>query len=202
MRKYPQISIFFLILEQKCVTKKNKPNFKKKMTSIRAFMITTPTKGVYKIVSGGQSGVDRAALDFAIANGVPYGGWIPRDRMAEDGPLDPRRYSKMAETGESDYRKRTAWNVRDSDATVIISGSPVLTGGTALTAELAREMGKPLLIIDPTTLEPGKVLSAFMAKRGTRTLNVAGPRASIDETAGPFVKRVLRDAFVQLGVCR
>ena len=71
------------------------------------------------ILSGGQTGADRAALDFAIEYGLPHGGWCPRGRLAEDGPIDERY--ELTETPSHRYAQRTEWNVRDSDATVVFS---------------------------------------------------------------------------------
>ena len=96
-----------------------------------------------KIISGGQTGADRAALDFAIARGIPHGGWCPRGRLAEDGTI-PALY-QLSETPGPDHAQRTEWNVRDSDGTVIFSIAPALTGGSRETAELARQHQKPCL---------------------------------------------------------
>src|SRR5215207_7650617 len=95
------------------------------------------------IISGGQTGADRAALDVAIAHGLSHGGWCPRQRRAEDGVIPPEYL--LRETPSSHYSQRTKWNVRDSDATVVFSIKARLTGGTRLTFELARQLGKPVL---------------------------------------------------------
>ena len=81
---------------------------------------------VERMVSGGQSGADRAALDFAIEADIPHGGWCPRDRLAEDGPIDARY--RLDETPDRDYVQRTEWNVRDSEGTVIFSIAERLVG--------------------------------------------------------------------------
>ena len=96
------------------------------------------------IVSGGQTGVDRAALDWALSRGLAIAGWCPSGRKAEDGCLDPQYLLK--ETPSSGYTQRTRWNVRDSDGTLILVRGK-LEGGTALTARIAEELGRPLLII-------------------------------------------------------
>ena len=96
-----------------------------------------------KIISGGQTGADRAALDFAIKHRVPHGGWCPAGRLAEDGPIASRY--QLNETPSLDPAQRTEWNVRDSDATVIFSLTPILHGGTKLTEEFAHVYGKPVL---------------------------------------------------------
>src|SRR5882762_1585684 len=97
-----------------------------------ASMIVRSGMPVEKLVSGGQTGADRAALDFALAHGVPHGGWCPRERLAEDGALE-ERYA-LRETPDTEYSQRTEWNVRDADGTVIFSITPGLSGGSKLTA--------------------------------------------------------------------
>ncbi len=132
---------------------------------------------VIKIVSGGQTGVDRAALDAAREIGLPCGGWVPRGRRAEDGRV-PARYP-MRETASWKYPQRTRLNVRDSDATLIVSrGAPA--GGTALTASFARGAGRPCLVID-LDAETNAALAAarqWLIAHQVRVLNVAGPRES------------------------
>lgn len=95
---------------------------------------------VMKIISGGQTGADRAALDFALTLGIPHGGWCPRGRLAEDGPV-PERYI-LSETPTRAYAVRTEWNVRDSDGTVIFTlGWPPLSGGSLKTWKFAESLG-------------------------------------------------------------
>lgn len=148
-----------------------------------------------KIVSGGQTGVDRGALDAAVALGVDHGGWCPADRRAEDGPI-PERY-QLLETESSDYRVRTERNVIDSDGTVLITrGRP--TGGSALTARLARANGVPLLHIDLDATEAPAAaarLVEFIAARKILILNVAGPRESGQPGIAAEVEALLVDAF-------
>src|SRR5688572_16678238 len=98
-----------------------------------------------KIISGGQTGVDRAALDVALELGLPCGGWCPKGRKAEDGVIDPKY--PLQETSTDDYPQRTEKNVQDSDATLILTrGKP--DGGTALTRSLAREHKKPCKVVN------------------------------------------------------
>lgn len=151
-----------------------------------------PTKTpVRKIVSGGQAGVDRAALDAALALGIPCGGWCPKGRRAEDGVI-PDRYP-LIETETKDYRERTRRNVRDSDGTLILARGP-LSGGTALTRRLAEKMGKPCLVVDLAQRPRAGDVRAWVASRNLRTLNVAGPRASgqsgIHGQARTFLRRI------------
>ncbi len=133
-----------------------------------------------RIISGGQTGADRAALDAALAGGFPHGGWCPRGRLAEDGPIDGRY--QLSETEDASYPVRTECNVRDSDGTVILT-LVVLGGGSALTADFARRHRKPWLHLRLDEMEDaGAVerLREFIHGNGIRTLNVAGSRASTE----------------------
>src|SRR3974390_2458425 len=98
---------------------------------------------IQKIISGGQTGPDRAALEFARAHGIAHGGWCPQGRLAEDGTI-PQVY-QMKETPSADPAQRTEWNVRDSEGTVIFSIASELSGGSRLTAEWAGRLGRPCL---------------------------------------------------------
>jgi hypothetical protein len=157
------------------------------------------------ILSGGQTGADRAALDFAIEHGIQHGGWCPRGRIAEDGPISSR-YS-LCETPSRRYSQRTEWNVRDSDATVVFTITPSVSGGTSLTLACARRFGKPSLHISRDALaasqghaEPAATaalrLQAFLKVHDIRMLNVAGPRGSQEPEIADFVRLVL-----QLALC-
>jgi len=147
---------------------------------------------IQRIVSGGQTGVDRAALDVARELGVPSGGWCPKGRTAEDGVL--AACYKMKETPTADYPLRTEWNVRDSDATLVLTrGEP--TEGTAFTIELARRLRKPSVVIDlaqQTNISP---LLDWISAHNIQTLNIAGPRESkcpgIYAEASKFLRHVL-----------
>jgi hypothetical protein len=150
---------------------------------------------VRKIVSGGQTGADRAALDWAIAHGIDHGGWCPRGRRAEDGPI--AEGYRLAETPSEGYAERTEWNVRDADGTVILSVQEILTGGSKLTADLARQHGKPWLHLSRATshADAGDRLARFLEAYGIRVLNVAGPRASSEPEIAAFVGETLDRAF-------
>jgi hypothetical protein len=153
----------------------------------------------FTIVSGGQTGADRAALDFAIRHGIPHDGWCPRGRLAEDGPLD--ECYRLSETPTSKYDQRTRWNVRDSDATLVATIQAKPTGGTALTLGVARQQGKPYLHISRATMksveEPVKRIAAFLAEHDVHRLNVAGPRASQEPEIAKFVSELLTAAFTR-----
>ncbi len=152
---------------------------------------------VKRIVSGGQTGVDRAALDFALQVGMACGGWIPKGRVAEDGAI-PTRYPNLRETESDDPKIRTELNVRDSDGTLLITrGTPA--GGSAFTIEAATHLGKPVLHID---LERESLdlasprLTQWLQDVQPQILNVAGPRSSEDLEIYELTKTVLERAFL------
>lgn len=132
----------------------------------------------FKIVSGGQSGVDRAALDFALENNIPCGGWCPKGRLAEDGRINPRY--PLRETNSAEYRLRTQANVADSDGTLILYINE-LGNGTILTQQMADRLKKPCLLL---RLRGGDYkeqiveLKTWMETNNIATLNIAGPRES------------------------
>lgn len=133
-----------------------------------------------KIISGGQTGADRAALDFAIAHGMPHGGWIPKGRRTENGPL-PLRY-RLKEMTSSSYPARTRQNVIDSDGTLIISHGG-LKGGSAYTRECARKEKRPWLHIalnDENMAGMAKIVRGWISGNKITVLNIAGPRLSED----------------------
>lgn len=130
------------------------------------------------IVSGGQTGVDRAALDAALEHNIPCGGWCPAGRIAEDGAL-PARYP-LRELEGGGYIERTRANVVDSDGTAIIYAG-VLEGGTERTMHFCVEHGRPYVLIDSdaTAVEAAAVrVAQFIRRHHIAILNVAGPRAS------------------------
>lgn len=152
---------------------------------------------VIRIISGGQTGVDRAALDAALERGIPCGGWCPLGRRAEDGPL-PARYP-LTETLSSKYVQRTLWNVRDSDGTLILHGG-VLGNGTELTCRSARDQRKPLLVVDLTTdrVQAVAKIRTWLNENAVRVLNVAGPRASSAPEIYAMAKQMLGKVFQKL----
>ncbi len=149
---------------------------------------------LHRILSGGQTGVDRAALDVALELGIACGGWCPLGRRAEDGPLSSRY--PLRETDTARYSQRTRWNVRDSDGTLILT-TGALTGGTALTERAARSSGKPVCVIDLDDSGPDNLAAvrAWLDEAGVTVLNVAGPRSSqqpgIYDRAAEFLRELL-----------
>jgi hypothetical protein len=141
-----------------------------------------------KIISGGQSGADRAALDAALALGLGYGGWCPHGGWAEDFPHPPGvlpKYPLLRETPLADPAQRTEWNVRDADATLILveAGGLAVSRGTVLARELARKYRKPLLVVDlgaPDAFEHAVAWLCAMIEAHGRdlALGIGGPRES------------------------
>jgi hypothetical protein len=144
-----------------------------------------------RIVSGGQTGVDRAALDAALALGLPCGGWCPHGRRAEDGRIDARY--PLAETPWAGYPQRTEWNVRDSDGTLALTlGAP--DRGTALTVRLAAKLGRPCLLVNLAAALSAEDVRDWAETHRIRVLNVAGPRESsspgVYAAAAAFLRRL------------
>lgn len=154
---------------------------------------------IERIISGGQTGADRAALDWARQAHIPHGGWCPKGRLAEDGII-PVDYN-LQETLSDDYAVRTAWNVRDADATVIFSLGAKIRGGTALTAKVARAKRKPVIHVHAALgiEEAATRIRAFVHQYSVKVLNIAGPRASAEPDVGTFVTSVLDAAFCPRG---
>lgn len=158
--------------------------------------VTAPPRR-FEIVSGGQTGVDRGALDSALDLGVECGGWCPPGRLAEDGRV-PDRYP-LVELEEAEYEcdgytARTRRNVEISDGTLILCAGPP-SGGTALTLKVCRELRKPVIIINGRLIsaqEAGAHAEALVAHMGIRRLNVAGPRASQWPDGYAYTREVVR----------
>lgn len=141
-----------------------------------------------RIVSGGQTGVDRAGLDAALEAGLPIGGWCPKGRRSEDGRI-PARYP-LTETDARSYAVRTEWNVRDSDGTLVLAMGEV-SSGTKLTINFAKKADKPLQVVmlrpvkqpglfdnQNSLTEQTDLVVEWIRNNRIRTLNVAGPRGS------------------------
>jgi hypothetical protein len=150
-----------------------------------------------QIISGGQTGVDRGALDAAIELGLPHGGWCPRGRLAEDGRI-PDRY-RLRESDSPEYHVRTMQNVMEADATLILCrGRP--SGGTELTLRLAKRHGRPHLVVDLDLVPDPAEVRGWLTGHDVQVLNVAGPRESqspgIGAVAKAFIVGVLRAASI------
>jgi hypothetical protein len=143
---------------------------------------------VQKIISGGQTGVDRGALDAAIALGIPHGGWCPQGRLAEDGGISADY--QLKETDSTDYTIRTEQNVLDSDGTLILCRGQ-LSGGTLLTLRLAEDHRRPCLVVDLDSPLPLVEIRQWLEDHNVKVLNIAGPRESqntnIAQAARDFV---------------
>lgn len=156
---------------------------------------TTDRMVVRRLVSGGQTGVDRAALDVALELGIPCGGWCPRGRKSESGPI-PARYP-LRETPTSAYPERTERNVRDADGTLVLTRRAP-KGGTGLTVSLARRVGRPVRVVDLEEPPEAADIVAWLEREGVGVLNVAGPRESeapgIHDQAVLFLRELLSQA--------
>ena len=170
-----------------------------------------------KISSGGQTGADRAALDFAIKNDIPHGGWCPKGRRSEAGPIDARY--QLKETPSSNYLQRTEWNVRDSDGTVMFSirnrsierefdhyaGVNVpssvseffhLSGNSIETLDFAIKHRRPYLHLSAVVRDhAASKLKRWLQENNIRVFNVAGPRASKEPEVAEFVIATLDAAL-------
>ena len=147
-----------------------------------------------RIISGGQTGVDRAALDIAIELGLEHGGWCPQGRRAEDGSI-PSHYL-LRETAEYDYSSRTRLNVKEADGTLLLYRGK-LEGGSELTLHFAGEMHKPVLIVDLDNPVAAGTVKDWLHRHHIGTLNIAGPRESkhpgIYRQAAALLRRILSE---------
>ena len=148
---------------------------------------------IQKIISGGQTGADRAALDFAIRHNIPYGGWVPKGRKTEDGSL-PEKYN-LQEMPTGQYSKRTEKNILDPDGTLIVSHG-LLTGGSALTTKFAELHGKPWIHIDlemTSYSEAAMMIQECIGQNRIKIMNVAGPGAVKDPMIYQAVMELLEE---------
>ena len=162
-------------------------------------------KMLRKIISGGQTGADRAGLDFAIETGLEHAGYVPRGRKAEDGRIDDKYH--LVELSTNSYPARTRRNIEESDGTVIFSLEQLLSGGTKLTQDYANKLGKPLLHIYDTRKErilnqdslrlETQALTDFLCSNRIEILNVAGPRESKEPGVYEWTLTILR--FLLIG---
>lgn len=150
-----------------------------------------------KIISGGQTGADRAALDAALEHGFPIGGSCPAGRKAEDGPIDPHYLLKEIAGG---YRARTRQNVKDADGTAVFY-SGYLGGGTEQTVAFCIRANKPYKLLDIELVSVEHATDAvlsFISDYDVQVLNVAGPRQSGCPAVYDFVKNTLGQMIAKL----
>jgi hypothetical protein len=150
----------------------------------------------FLLMSGGQTGADRAGLDWALAHGISHGGWCPQGRRSEDGPIVARY--RLAETPSRSYLQRTEWNVRDSDATLVFTLDPVLDGGSKRTAVFADKHRKPWMHVH-SGVTPSSI-ARFLSRNRVTKLNIAGKRESAASGIGRFTQNMLKAALWP--VCR
>lgn len=151
-------------------------------------------KSLRRIISGGQTGADRAALDFAIDYGYNHGGWAPHGRMAEDGVIAVKY--QLVEMEEGGYRQRTRHNVEGSDATLIVNLGE-LDGGTSATQVFAEKLGKPCLTVQVdsgVSISIAEGVVAWLGQHNVKRLNVAGPR----ESKRPGIYRLVFDLLAAI----
>lgn len=147
-----------------------------------------------KIISGGQTGADRAGLDVALLHDFPHGGWCPKGRKAEDGQIDVKY--ELSETPKTNYRQRTEWNVRDTDGTIVFTIAEEIKGGSLRTVEFARKHKKPCLHVSKADSKPPESeVADFIKHHGIKLLNIAGSRESKEPGINEWVKLVLDRAL-------
>ena len=147
------------------------------------------------IISGGQTGADRAALDAAIKLNIPHGGWCPKGRLAELGGTIPEKYL-LKETPSSDYSERTKLNIRDSDGTLIfVPQMPLkVNDGTILTIQEVKDKNKPYIIIDLSHKPDCHLIAEWVKINNIKVLNIAGPR----ESQSPGIYQVCLHYLVEI----
>jgi hypothetical protein len=149
---------------------------------------------IQRIISGGQTGVDQGALDFALANGIDAGGWCPKGRICESGTI-PGKYP-LTEVQAEDYKIRTFWNVWDSEGTLIIIRNGFVETGTVLTIDYCKQLRKPYFILDiGSKRKIGEALkiqfSKWLEDHSIQVLNVAGNRESNSPGIGADTSAIL-----------
>lgn len=151
-----------------------------------------------KIISGGQTGVDRAALDFGLENGIEIGGYCPKGRVAEDGVISS--IYPLTEMATSNYSDRTLKNIIESDATIIIYFGE-LEGGSLNTRNFCTQENKPFMLVngmEKTPKQSSLMLSKFLGNEVVKVLNVAGSRASNCPKCYEYTKQVFNELLIQL----
>ena len=163
------------------------------------------TVKILRIVSGGQSGADRAGLDAAIEAGIPHGGYCPHGRRSEDGTI-PERY-QLKETSSSGYTKRTEMNIVMSDCTLLFVGSGKLSPGSAKTAMFAESVNKPCLLVPVANLSEGHLAGQIVdwfetMQKDELVVNVAGNRESVCPGISEKVKSIMGMVFSTMSKTR
>lgn len=149
---------------------------------------------ISKIISGGQTGADRAGLDVALVHDFPHGGWCPKGRKAEDGPIDAKY--ELTETPSVNYLQRTEWNVRDTDGTIVFTIAKEITGGSLRTVEFARKHNKPYHHVSKGDLNgPESNVREFIKQHDIKLLNIAGSRESKEPGINEWVKQILDNSL-------
>ena len=149
---------------------------------------------ITKVISGGQTGADRAGLDVALCYKFPHGGWCPKGRKAEDGPIGGQY--QLTETPSANYLQRTEWNVRDTDGTIVFTFAPQITGGSLRTVDFAKKHKKPCLHISRGSLfQPETLIQEFIKEHDIKLLNIAGSRESKEPGINEWAKGVLDRAL-------
>lgn len=150
---------------------------------------------IEKIISGGQTGVDRAALDLAMETGLSCGGWCPKGRKAEDGPIDARY--PLKETESAKYSVRTEKNVRESDGTLVLTGCGPPGAGTTLTIRFAQRLKKPFLVLVLSEAIDYESVKRWIEAQNIKALNIAGPRESDEPGIYSRALKFLKKLFLQ-----
>jgi hypothetical protein len=148
-----------------------------------------PEPLISAIISGGQTGVDRAALDFALAHGIPCGGWCPKGRRSEDGSI-PDRYP-LKETSSAEYHVRTRKNILSSDGTLIIAKNNLMDRGTQLTQALCGKLQKPCFLASGVHADDKKNFRVWLKVNNIQTMNVAGCREGRQPGVYDFAFKIL-----------
>jgi hypothetical protein len=147
-----------------------------------------------QIISGGQTGADRAGLEVALLHSFPHGGWCPKGRKAEDGPIEAKY--DLTETPSANYLQRTEWNVRDTDGTIVFTITKEITGGSMRTVEFARKHNKPYLHVSLADSKPPESkVTEFIKQHGIKLLNIAGSRESKEPGINEWVHQILNCAL-------
>ncbi len=149
---------------------------------------------ITKIISGGQTGADRAGLDVALVHDFPHGGWCPKGRKAENGPIDAQ--FDLTETPSANYLQRTEWNVRDTDGTIVFTMANEITGGSMRTLGFAKKHQKPCLHVSQADSKPPESLvTEFIKQHDIKLLNIAGSRESKEPGINEWVQQVWNRAL-------